>query len=199
MLWFSLALLTVYAAFLQATLQAELHWHEAAQLRLCLHLAGFHKTWQYHLNRTAQGHQLHRTDRHGTKPVDTTRLHGNRARILMELLRRADKAWRFLLAHLHLDRLDALLLLRTGDAAHSALLSGGLQGLAGCIPASLRKNVHIRVLPDFFRPHSTLNARCIIRFRLGTIILTAGLLIMAYIREQQPTESEAMQYGTSHR
>lgn len=199
MLWLFVMLMLLYAAFLEGTVQTDLRCFGAVELRLRFTIGGIHKTWQYHLNRTEQGHRLTRTVSYGTKSIGPSQFRQSRSSIIADTLRRADKARHFLLTHIHLERLDGLVLLRTEDAAASSLLSGTLQGVLGCIPAVRRRNVRIRVLPEFFRAHSTVKARCIIRFRLGTIILTAWMLLAAYMRQQRLTESEAMEYGTSHR
>ncbi len=175
MLLLLLALLLLYAFFLPVTIQADVHHHAATQTRITAHYAFFKKTWQI-----------------SRFPIAAGQFSKNRFRLLIGLLRRADKARRFLLRRIHLVRLDALILLRTEDAARSTLLSGAAQSILPCIPAVRRRNVRICVLPEFFRAHSSLNARCIIQVRLGTIILTSMMLLMAYFREQQQTESEAV-------
>ena len=91
-----------------------------------------------------------------------------------------------------LEKLDILALLRTQDAARSAILAGTVQNTLTCLPLLRRESIRIRVLPEFFRAHSTLAVRCIIRLRVGTIILTAMMLLIAYFREQRLTESEAV-------
>lgn len=186
------ALLLFYAAFLEVQFQADLRHADTTQGRIVIRIAGFHKTWRLILLRTPQGHRLLLADSNGVQPLNPDRLAQGRSRLMLALFRRADRARKFLLRRIQLDRLDALVLLRTADAARSAVLSGTLQGILACIPATHRKGLRIRMLPEFFRAHSTVNARCIIRIRLGTIILTAMMLLMAYFREQRLAESEAM-------
>lgn len=187
-----LMLLALYAACLMITFKVDVHHFDVTRARVRLHIAGIHKTWQLILLRTAQGHRLVLTDEGGIRPVNTGQLRQSRGAVLLDALRRADKARSFLLRHVIVDGLDGLILLRTEDAARSAILTGGLRALLCAIPAVRRRKVRIRVLPDFFRAHSTVDARCIIRVRVGTIILTAGMLFLAYLREQRLRESEAM-------
>lgn len=193
MLW----LLIAFVMLLTITIQADLHHFGTTQARICIRIAGIHKTWRLMLLRTEQGHRLVLADKDSARPLDAGQLRKSRGSMLLGALRRADKARKFLLRHTHLDRLDALLLLRTEDASRSALLAGTIRSTLACIPAVRRKGVHIRVLPEFFRAHSTVNARCIIRLRLGTIILTAMMLLIAYIREQRQQKARHA-YGTSH-
>lgn len=163
------------ACFLPVTIQADVYHYAATQARITARLVCFTKTWRISgLSGAA------------------VRLRRSRSRMLLDLLRRADGARRFLLRHAHLDRLDALVLLRTEDAARTAILSGTAQSIPAFIPAARRNGVRIRVLPEFFRAHSTVSARCIIRIRLGTIIVTATMLLIAYWRGQRLAESEAV-------
>ena len=169
MFWLLIALLTGYALCLPVTLRAHICHREQTQARLQLRLAMLHKTWQF-----------------SGLPGAAQQLRSSRSRMLLSVLRRADKARRYLLSHTQLDKLDALLLLRTGDAARTALLTGMLRPFAQLPP----RKVRICVQPDFFRPHSTLEIRCIIRWKLGTLLLTSMMLLGAIIR-QRMTESEA--------
>ena len=180
MLWLLAILLLTTACFLPVILHADVYYHEHTRARIIVQFMLLRKEWRI-----------------SGLPGAAAQFRQSRSRLLLSALRRADKARGFLLRHIHLDRLDALILLHTGDAAHSSLLSGGLQGALACIPATHRKAVRIRVLPEFFRVHSTLQARCIIRIRLGTIILTAMMLLAAYIR-QRHVQKARHAYGTSH-
>lgn len=190
-------LLIVYACFLELTLQADLHHDGQTQMQVVLGLGGIHRTWRFSLLNTAEGHRLVLQDSHGQHPVHPARIRESRGSILFGALQRADRARRYLLRRIRLDSLDALLLLRTGDAARSALLSGAVQSVLSCIPAARRRQVRIRVLPEFFREHATLQARCIIRLRLGTLLLTGLMLLAAAFRERQQMKARQY-YGTSH-
>ena len=169
MFYLLIALLAGYALNLPLTVQADIHRHQQMYTRIQVRFAFLHKSWQIH----------------GLSPAaDQLSLHQGKR--LLSLFKRANHARRYLLSHTQLVKLDAILLLRTDDAAHTALLTGALQPLSQ-LP---RRNVRIHVFPDFFRPHSTLQLRCIIRWKLGTLLLTSILLLAAYIR-QRNSESEA--------
>ncbi len=191
MLLLFFALLAVYIVFLEVRIQADFQHEEGTQARVILRLAGIHKTWRLMLTRTSQGRQVMLAKNDGAHPLSGKGFRKGQGRFLLALFRRADQARHFLLRHIHLDRLDALAFLRTEDAARSALLSGTLQSITACIPAIRRHSVRIRVLPEFFRAYSTVKARCIIHLRVGTIILTAMMLLIAILREQRLAESEA--------
>ena len=113
-------------------------------------------------------------------------------RSLLGILRQEAKARQFVRRHIHLDNLDALILLHTGDAALTALLSGGLQGLAA-LPLAQRRKAHIHVMPDFFRGYSSVQARCIIHIRAGIMLLTMLMLLASRLQRKARTA-----YGTSH-
>ena len=115
-----------------------------------------------------------------------------RKKMLRGLLHGDNRAWRYLLGHSRLVQLDVQALLHTGDAARSALLSGAIHGIVACIPPLHRKEVRIQILPEFFREQSTVNLRCIIRLKLGTLLLTAGMLGLMFLQARQLKESEAM-------
>lgn len=169
MFWLLLALLTGYALRLPLTLRADIHHQGQTQARIQLRAAGLHKTWQI-----------------TGLPGAAAQLQTSRSRRMLALFRRADTARRYLLSRTRLERLDALVLLRTADAARTALLIGMLRPLAQ-LPCN---KFRICVQPDFFRPSSTVQIRCIIRWKLGTLLLTSMMLLAAYIR-QRITESEA--------
>lgn len=168
-------LLLICACYLPVRIQADVHHSVHTQGRINARFVLLHKTWHFiGLSGAA------------------TQLRQNRTRLLLNLFRRTDKARAFLLQHLRLEKLDVLALLRTQDAARSAILAGTVQDTLTCLPRLRRESIRIHVLPEFFRAHSTLAVRCIIRLRVGTIILTAIMLLIAYFREQRLTESEAV-------
>ena len=169
MFWLLLALLAGYALQLPVTLETDAYHHQHTRTRHRLSISGLHKTW------TTDGLS-------GT----AAQIKSPRSRMMLTIFRNADNMRHFLRAHTHLQKLDVLLLLHTNDAAHTALLTGIIRPLIQ-LP---QQNVRICVQPDFFRPHSTLQIRCIIRWKLGTLLLTSMMLLVAYIR-QRVSESEA--------
>jgi len=99
---------------------------------------------------------------------------------LVGTLLRTDKARRFLFRPIHLVRLQALLRIGLHDAAHTALLSGLLQQFARMLPA----HTDIRIQPDFLTP-THLQARCILFFHLGTLLIIAAMVLAAYLLESR--------------
>ena len=188
MRWLLLVLMMAYCLLLEVRIQADIHQGNGTQMRLILRVAAFQHTW--HLLRAAGSKQVFAAGKHGMRALSHSGLSADRGRMLLALFRRADRARRFLLHHTHLDHLDAQLSLRTADAARTALITGALRGIAAQLPMRWHGKVRIRVLPEFLRTYTTMQLRCIIRLRLGTILLTAMMLLTAYFRRQHLTESE---------
>lgn len=99
---------------------------------------------------------------------------------LLGTVLRADKARRFLLRHAQLIRLQALISLGLQDAAGTALITGLLRYAAALLP----KRADVRVQPNFIGP-TRVQARCILFFHLGTIIIAAGMGLAAYLLESR--------------
>ena len=159
---------------LPLTLQVDGYHFESSELRIRLSFAGLHKTWS---RREAPG---------------TLNLPSGRRKRFLSLFLRARTARRYLLQHIRLVHLDGQVRLYAADAAHTALLSGMLQGVAALVPQTLHPRIRLRILPEFFLPRSTLAFRCIIRPRLGTLILTAAMLALHLLRSRRLKESEVL-------
>ena len=195
MLWALIILIMIILLTLPAEIRTELRHTDATQLFIRLQITGIHRTWRLLLLRTAVGHRLVLDGKNGLQPLDPQSFRRSRGSTLLTALGQEKSIRRYLLQHLHLQTLEAFALLRTDDAAHSALLSGALQAILSSFP-SFRRKARIRIFPEFFRGHSTVLAKCIIRIRLGTILLTAMMLLAAQHRQHQKKARQI--YGTSH-
>lgn len=91
---------------------------------------------------------------------------------------RTDTARRFLVRHTRLISLQALLRLGLNSAAQTAVLTGLLQQIALLLPAK----ADIRIQPDFLSD-TKLQARCILFWHLGTLLITAAMALTAYFLE----------------
>ena len=167
------ALLMLLPLLLDVTLCTEVVHRGTTHSRTTLRYACFTRTWRSGEQSRSRSRTQHR-------------------KALLHALRQSVVVRRFLHRNIRLHKLDALILLHTGDAAHSALISGALQGLTS-IHTVKRRNVRIRILPDFFRGQTTVQARSIIRIRLGILIVT--MLMLLALRLQQKARTA---YGTSH-
>lgn len=117
-------------------------------------------------------------------------------------LLRADKARRFLLRHVHVLHLALQLSPSLWDASATAMATGVAAGAAQIASRLLRCPLHCRIQPDFIAPRSRFFLRCIIFLHLGTLIITAGMVLLALLLERlehrSPKPKEANEYGSSH-
>ena len=78
------------------------------------------------------------------------------------------------------------------SASGTALLTGAVQNLVPLLPAKWRSRTRLMIRPDFLHDRSTLNARCILHLRPGTILITAGLMLWASAMQQLQNAREAL-------
>ena len=198
LLLLALILLVLLAAPVQ--LQADIAHAGQPLARVQLTVAGFTHAWRLKLIRTPEGHQLITAARDGSEhALSQDQLRGGVADRLFGELRSCRMARRYLMRHIRLDALDAALRIHSADAARTALLTGLVRGVALLLPPEMRQQVRLRVMPEFFRDRSNLQARCILRFRLGTIFITSGMLLASIAAQRVHAARRQHEYGTSHR
>ena len=103
-----------------------------------------------------------------------------RAKVWLGTLLRTDKARKWLFNGIHLIHCEAKIRLALSDAAQTALLSGALTTLGGWLPGK----VQLHVIPDFWSGHSAFALRAPVATRLGTLVITAALVLAAWIGER---------------
>ena len=178
MLWLLLFWMATAALLVPVRLTADVHHGARKLLRLTVAVAGLRRQWLLEVSEPLQGRQLTVCGREGpARTMDMSQMGSGPWQQAMQLLRRNKPARRFLMRHIHLHRLDAQLLLHTASAASTALLTGAVQTLAACMQPGWRSVTRLRVLPDFLRERSTLQAKCIFSLRPGTLLITACLLL----------------------
>lgn len=133
--------------------------------------------WQHGLEAHLQvwGVKVFRRAQKAAPRQGKARLRGMR---LLGTVLRTDKARRFLFRHVQFRHLQALISPGLQDAAGTALVTGLLRMLAQLLPG----RADVRVQPNFIGP-TRVQARCILFFHLGTIIITAGMVLAAYLLE----------------
>ena len=187
-----LVLMMLMAGFLMllpVTLRAESAHDAVTRLHITLRYAKLRIRWR--LADSPEGRRLVRMNAVGIpQPGRPHPQRRQRIGLILRTLARADHARRFLLRHLRLQALDGLVSLHTEDAAHTALLSGGMDALAR-LPGLYRNRIRVRVLPDFFRGDTRWHLRCIIQPRLGTLLITSLMLLAAWAAEQYRLSKEA--------
>lgn len=178
MLWGLFLCILSLCMLLPVQLGADIHMDERKLARLRTETAGLQREWLVELIATPQGHRLIVVGSgEQTRSISASNMGSGPADRALKLLWDARRARRFLLQHIHPRQADALLLLHTSSAAATALLTGVARLLPAWLPIQWRKVARIRVQPDFLLDHSTLQARCIFSLRLGTILITACLLL----------------------
>lgn len=164
------------------TIRTDVHWQDAVDVVALVRVWGVPMRFRRVLQRTGKGHRLFAL--HPTQPPQETpppRI--RRGMALVGALLRGDYARRFLAHHVHLRALDALAVLSLEDAAATAMLAGAARSLALLVPRRWRQRVRLRVQPGFPARKSSLRARCILSFRLGSLLVAAALALAAYALE----------------
>lgn len=184
MIWFLIVLLIFAGMFIPLRVTADIHHGARRLMRLHISTAGFRGEWVAEAVRGQEGHQL-LVARRGRKPrtLSPASLHVGAAESLTSMLRESRPARRFLMKHVHAEQLDIQLLLHTASAASTALMTGAVQLAVQLLPAHWRGKLRLRILPDFLRDRSTLQARCIFRLCMGTLLITAGLLLASHVAQ----------------
>ena len=77
------------------------------------------------------------------------------------------------LQSLTLLQLDVALCVSLGDAARTALTAGALGSVWRALPSRWRRRARLQVRPDFLGGQGGAQARCMVFFRLGTLLITA--------------------------
>lgn len=191
MVWALIVLLIFAGMFIPLRVTADVHHGARRLMRLHISAAGLHREWVAEAVRGPEGRQL-MIARKGRMPrtFSPPSLNASTADSLTSMLRESRPARRFLLRHTHAEQLDMQLLLHTSSAASTALMTGAVQLAVQILPAHWRGKVRLRVLPDFLRDHSTLQARCIFRLCVGTILITASLLLASHAAQAINKEAQ---------
>ncbi len=186
MLWL-FAALAILITPLEAHLTLTHELHTAGQL--LLRIWGIPLRQRFHVQRTGRGHQLILDGRH----PQSFEPRGDQLRSAMSLLGaflRSDHARRFLFRQVELRRLALSLHLCLDNAARTAMLTGFVRTVYTSLPPRWREKVRIQVAPDFLRDHSALRGQCILFTRLGTLVITAAMLLIAWMLERREHRSD---------
>lgn len=185
-------LLIIALCLIPARLQADVQRAGQTVARVRFSAAGLRREWHFAIVRTPQGLQLLAASRTGEPhPVEPESLRGGPFDRLMQSFFACPDARHYLLRHIRPERLCGVLRLHTGDAARTALLTGFLRSLMQLIPVLWHMEPDIRIVPDFLHARSELQARCIFRFRPGTIIITLALLFLSRFTQRSGKPREA--------
>lgn len=168
------------------TIQLNLRYAQSSEAMLMIRLWGLGPDLRYRLEKTEDGRRLFRVDKSGKlKPLKAAS--STSAKPLMTLLRavlRGNQARELFFRGLSLQQLDIALNVSLGNAARTALTAGALQSLWRALPCQWRRKARLQVRPDFLGGHGGFQARCMIFFHLGTLLITAALLLLSYAAER---------------
>lgn len=171
LIWGMGACLLLGALLLPVQVQGQALWAAQLQGSLTLRVGPLHVT----LPRKRGGH-----DGAGKRNSARRKV---RPMVLLRALKRRAGLRRFLVRMVHLDALRLRALIATGDAAHTALLSGAVWGTLAVLPAGWRSRMEIQVQPDFFSSCTRAQGVWIIHARLG--MLLTGTLWLALAAWQE--------------
>lgn len=104
---------------------------------------------------------------------------------------------RFLLRHIHMERLTFAVTVHAANAAHTALITSSLRAAVSALPFRWRSGIQFNA--DFDATCTSLHGECILSFRPGTLFITAGMLLLSLIRQQLLSKRKVNEYGSSYR
>lgn len=94
-------------------------------------------------------------------------------------------ARRYLQRHVQVKQLDACIRICLSDAARTALMTGAARSLAQTVMRRGKRIARIAVFPDFIAGRSSMEARCILRFRLGHMIPVCIAALASWLMERR--------------
>ena len=181
--------------FLPLRIQTDVHHGERRLMRISVTLAGVTRVWRLESRKGGKGREvilggglLNRSPH----VIQTSPKQNEWLKRSLRELRHNKPVRRFLRRHVHTQQLDIQLLLHTSTAAGTALATGMLRFLFSWLTAETLQRSRIRILPDFLRERSTLQARCIFSLRLGTILISAALLLLTRLTQGMKREAQAI-------
>ena len=183
-------LLAVVIVFLlcitPVTLRVDL-WHaEATEALLAVRFWGLGPDLRYRLKATDEGHRVFRVDKKGVeRPLRATNTSSATPTLtILRTVMRGEHARQRFFRGVTLLRLDVALNVSLGDAARTALTAGAIQSLWRVLPCSWRRRARLQVRPDFLNSRGSVQARCMVFFRLGTLIIAATLLLLSALAQR---------------
>lgn len=187
-----LAIISVVLLLWPLRLQLDAGKDDDTALKLFIRLGPFSLTRRLKVIKRDGRHQLVRQAKDGhDKPVKASELRGGRSETVLRALWASDHARNLLMRRTHLHTIRGYLCIAGEDAAKTALLVQSLRTGCNLLPPGWRRAVRLQILPAFFRDHSVYRLRCIVSWRLGILVITAGMLAAAYAVQQVSPKKEA--------
>jgi len=181
---------------IQMTIRTDVQYSNGRlQVLLRLSWHSLHKDWHLTVYRSEHGHLL-TINGSGPSAVSSADFRSSLQERSVKLLLQSSRVRRYLFRHLRLTKLDVSFRLHQNSAAATALITGVTRTLFSCFSAAWRRAVRVCVIPEFTASNSIFSARCILQFRMGTILITAGMLLLTKMAEHVRTAREAGLWNT---
>ena len=167
------------------TLRLDLRCGEVAEAMLAPRFWGLGPNLRFRLERTEQGRQVFRVSPSGRLiPLKAGASSARPVTTMLRTVLRGNRARQFFFRGASLSQLDVALNISLDNAARTALTAGSLQSVWHALPCAWRRRARLRVRPDFLGGRNSMRARCMVFFHLGTLFLTAALLLLSYLAER---------------
>ena len=193
MIWMMLPALILAGMAVPLWITTDIHHGARKLMRVQITLIGLHREWLAEtVGAPGERRLIIRRNGREARSVSSSDISGSPADTLRTMLRENRRVRRYLSAHTHAEQICVQLLLHAPSAASTALLTGTAQTLLHLLPSRWRRISRIRVTPDFLHDQSTLQARCIFRLRVGTLLITAGLLLADHVARAINREAQSI-------
>lgn len=156
---------------------------------VCLRIWGIPIRLRFRMIHSARGRQLVLEGRR-VHPIEPPPDQFRSVMVSLGTFLRSDRARNFFFHHVTLQELSVALRLSLNNAARTAMLTGILRTLYTLVPASWRQRIRLRAAPDFLHTSSSWQIRCILFTHLGTLVITAAMLLIAWILERREHRSD---------
>ena len=167
------------------TVRLDFRYGQAIEALLAPRFWGLGPDLRFRMVKTEQGRRLFRIGKSGRSiPLKAAPASVKQNLTLLRVILRGNRARELFFHGLSLLQLDVALNVNLDNAARTALTAGGLQSLWRALPSAWRRRARLQVRPDFLGGQSNMQARCMVFFHLGTLFLTAAMLLLSYLMER---------------
>ena len=179
-------LILFLALITPVTIRVDARYAKSLDALIALRFWGLGPDLRYRLEKTEQGHRLLRLDKRGN-PKPRSKPPSISGKAVLQMIRqvlRGDQLRQRFLRGVKLQQLDVALNISLDNAARTALTAGGIQSVWRALPSSWRRKARLQVRPDFLNGQGSLQARCMVFFHLGILLITAAMLFLSLARER---------------
>lgn len=187
-----IAMLIALLLYQNISLSARATADDGLAAHLSIRMRPFEITRDIRLLRTPHGHRLLiLKGTHDAQTMAPSQMNTGHGKRLFHLFRISPCACRYILKHTRLKQLVITARVSSSNAARTAFLTGCVRSAATLVPASMQDRIRIVIQPDFAQRGTAAQGCCIVHLRLGTILITGGLLLLSFLQRHQPGSKEA--------